>query len=178
MLIGLPTILLLPSTTHSLPSISIPDLLMSWITPAGVHDTKPGCPMLSAPTLIGWKPSTSLAGSISRTTAASSIWGGGGLCTSMPWTAGSTFNSRTIRSSSSWEASEGRTILREFIPSSAHFFTLEFTYTWEAGSSPTRTTAKPGVIPCSLSRAISLSTSSSTWEATCFPSMICIIMIG
>ena len=171
--------MLRPMTTAFAPAVSMPAAFNSLIQPRGVQGTKPvSSSSTSLATFSGWKPSTSLAGSISRTTAASSIWGGGGLCTSMPWTAGSTFNSRTIRSSSSWEASEGRTILREFIPSSAHFFTLEFTYTWEAGSSPTRTTAKPGVIPCSLSRAISLSTSSSTWEATCFPSMICIIMIG
>ena len=34
--------------------------------PAGVHDTKPGCPIQSAPTLCGWKPSTSFFGEIAR----------------------------------------------------------------------------------------------------------------
>lgn len=65
---GLPTILLLPITTHSFPAISIPDLFRSWITPAGVQDTKPGLPIQRAPTFCGWKPSTSFKGEMASST--------------------------------------------------------------------------------------------------------------
>ena len=36
---------------------------------------------------------------------------------------------------------------------------------WEAGSSPTKITAKPGVTPCSLSAAVSAAISARNWAA-------------
>ena len=49
--IGFPTILLLPITTHSLPSISMSVLLIISIIPAGVQGKNVGAPMVSSPTL-------------------------------------------------------------------------------------------------------------------------------
>ena len=49
--IGLPTILLLPITTHSFPSIRISERFNSSMMPAGVPGTKPSSPQLNAPTL-------------------------------------------------------------------------------------------------------------------------------
>ena len=71
--IGFPTILLRPTMTHSFPSISTPLRFKSCTIPAGVQDTKPGWPMLRAPTLCGWKPSTSFFGEMRFITASSSI---------------------------------------------------------------------------------------------------------
>ena len=64
---GLPTILLRPTTTQRLPRISMPDRSSIWMTPAGVQLTSAvSSPMADLPTLTGWNPSTSLAGSIAR----------------------------------------------------------------------------------------------------------------
>ena len=62
--IGIPTILLRPTTTQSFPSIEMPERFNNWIIPAGVQDTKPGSPVDKAPTLCGWNPSTYYAGEI------------------------------------------------------------------------------------------------------------------
>ena len=167
MLIGLPTILLLPSTTHSLPSISIPDLLMSWITPAGVHDTKPGCPMLSAPTLIGWKPSTSFFGDMVFITLSSSICFGSGSCTSIPFTLSSELSFSISARSSSSVVSSGSSYDSEPIPIYSHAFFLFPTYTDDAGSFPTWMTARHISTPSALSPAtFSLSSSFICFDIT------------
>ena len=51
--IGFPTMLLLPITTHSLPSISTLYLFNNSIIPYGVHEINPLFPIESAPTLAG-----------------------------------------------------------------------------------------------------------------------------
>ena len=48
---GLPTILLLPTTTHFLPVISTPLRLISSIQPAGVQAFKSALPIDNKPTL-------------------------------------------------------------------------------------------------------------------------------
>ena len=134
---GLPTILLLPITTHSFPAISIPDLFRSWITPAGVQDTKPGLPIQRAPTFCGWKPSTSFKGEIASSTFSSSMCLGNGSCTRMPFTSVLSFNSRISLSSFSSVVSSGSSYARERTPTYSHAFFLFRTYTEEAGSTPT-----------------------------------------
>ena len=59
--------------------------------PSGVQGTgkssgAPGAIEPSRPTLIGWKPSTSLSGSMASSTCAVSMCLGSGSCTRMPWT--------------------------------------------------------------------------------------------
>ena len=49
----------------------------------------PGRPLASRPTLSGWKPSTSLAGSMAAMILCASICGGSGNCTRMPFTCAS-----------------------------------------------------------------------------------------
>ncbi|MNC63719.1 hypothetical protein D3C75_1138650 [compost metagenome] len=59
---GLPTMLLRPTTTACLPAISTFIRFSTSMTPAGVQGRKPGLPIIRLPTLIGWKQSTSLSG--------------------------------------------------------------------------------------------------------------------
>src|SRR5580693_8786657 len=65
----------------------------------------------------------------------------------------------------------GRTRVSEKIPSSAQDFSLRPTYTLEAGSSPTRTKANPGVIPWCLRSAICCGKAPRTFAAIARPSM-------
>ena len=46
------------------PSVGVPDLIRSCWIPAGVHGRNLASPIISLPTLTGWKPSTSLSGSM------------------------------------------------------------------------------------------------------------------
>ena len=62
--IGLPTMFERPITTASRPDRSPSRSLSSIRQPSGVHGTKPCRPVASRPALTGWKPSTSLSGSI------------------------------------------------------------------------------------------------------------------
>ena len=48
---------------------------------------------------------------------------------------------------SAWVVVSGRTVVWERTPNSRAFFSFMPTYTWEAGSSPTRTKANPGWMP-------------------------------
>ena len=84
--IGLPTMFERPTTTASSPARSRRIERMSSMQPSGVQETKPGTPVMSRPALIGWKPSTSLSGSIASITFCASICGGSGSCTRMPST--------------------------------------------------------------------------------------------
>ena len=76
--IGFPTILLLPIITQCFPSIEMSERFKSSIIPFGVQETIPFSPMLSLPTLIGEKPSTSLSGAIVRIIRSSSMCFGSG----------------------------------------------------------------------------------------------------
>ncbi len=81
---GLPTILLLPTTTHSLPHTSIFVRRISSITPAGVQGRKSKLPIIILPTFTGWNASTSFSGRIERSTFSLSIPLGRGSCTRIP----------------------------------------------------------------------------------------------
>ncbi len=65
-----------------------------FMQPYGVQGQKPGWPIIRAPALAMWKPSTSLAGEIVSITLWVSMCLGSGSCTRMPWTAGSSFSAR------------------------------------------------------------------------------------
>src|SRR5580698_8371801 len=65
----------------------------------------------------------------------------------------------------------GRTRVSEKIPNSAQAFSLRPTYTLEAGSSPTRTKAKPGVTPRCFSSVICCGKAPRTFAAITRPSM-------
>ena len=124
---GLPTMLLRPITTACLPLMSIPANSISLMMPWGVHGRKQRSPMSILPTLTGVKPSTSFSGAIASMTALSRMCFGTGSCTRMPWTAGSALRSFTSLTSASSVVSAGRRISREYMPASAHAFSLAVT---------------------------------------------------
>ena len=62
-----------PTTTASMPASEACTVLASMTQPSGVHGTSAGKPLASRPTLSGWKPSTSLAGSMAAMTFCGSI---------------------------------------------------------------------------------------------------------
>ena len=66
--IGLPTISLRPMTTACCPAIAMPERSSISITPDGVHGFRCARPCTSLPTFTGWKPSTSLSGSMASNT--------------------------------------------------------------------------------------------------------------
>ena len=66
--IGFPTISLRPITTACAPAIAMPLRTSSSTMPDGVHGISRARPCTSRPTFVGWKPSTSLAGSIASNT--------------------------------------------------------------------------------------------------------------
>ena len=105
--IGFPTMLLLPITTQCFPSISIFERFNNWIIPAGVQDKKPGSPIVIAPTLCGWKPSTSFFGEIAWMILSSSMCFGTGSCTKIPQTSSLLFRSSMISKSSASVVSSG-----------------------------------------------------------------------
>ena len=124
--IGLPTIMDRPITTASAPLVSIPEISNNFMHPAGVQGTKPvGSSKTSFATFSGWKPSTSLRGSMARMTVSSSMCFGGGDWTRMPCTAGSAFRSATTLRSSACVVSAGSSILTEWNPRSAQVRALE-----------------------------------------------------
>ncbi len=139
--------LLLPTTTACFPSISVLLLLRSSITPAGVQDLKPLSPRDSLPTLSGWKPSTSLSGLILLITLSSLICFGSGSCTRIPSHPSSALSLSMRPRSSSSDVVSGSSYERDLIPEYSHAFFLLFTYTVDAGSCPTRITARLGSIP-------------------------------
>ena len=70
--------------------------------PSGVHGVSAGRPVASRPAFTGWKPSTSLAGSMLASTFWLSMCGGSGSCTRMPCTVGSPLSRPiNVRSSAS-----------------------------------------------------------------------------
>ena len=62
--IGLPTKILLPTTTAFLPCKEILYSANNRITPAGVQLRKPFSPRTNRPRFTGWSPSASLSGAI------------------------------------------------------------------------------------------------------------------
>ncbi len=144
---GLPTILLLPTTTRCLPLRSFTCLLISIWQPCGVQGRKHSSSATSFPTLTGWNPSTSLTGSMAFITAFSSICFGKGSCTSIPFTSLSWLSLSISSSSSPCVVLPGSICWKEFMPTSSHPFPFILTYTAEAASSPTSTTASPGTLP-------------------------------
>ena len=98
---GLPTISLRPRTTALFPRTSTLDSSRSSMTPFGVQGIKYGFPLrfASSPTLIVWKPSTSLKGDTAEVMAGSKMFFGKGNWTRIPWTAGSAFRCSIAESS-------------------------------------------------------------------------------
>ncbi len=78
-----------PITTASRPASDECTVLASRTHPIGVHGTRAGKPLARRPTLSGWKPSTSLAGSMAAIILCASICFGSGSCTRMPLTCSS-----------------------------------------------------------------------------------------
>ena len=73
--------------------------------------------------------------------------GGKGAWTRIPCSRGSEFNCPISFKRSASLVDSGKTRVSEKIPKSAQAFSLRPTYTFEAGSSPTRTNARPGCTP-------------------------------
>ena len=82
--VGRPTMVLRPTTTARAPSSGTPAWSSRASTPAGVHGTRYGRPDARRPTLTGWKPSTSLRGSMRSRNSSAARWPGSGSCSRMP----------------------------------------------------------------------------------------------
>jgi hypothetical protein len=78
-----------------------------FMQPCGVQGQKPGAPVISAPALATWKPSTSLAGEMVSMTFWLSICLGSGSCTRMPCTFGFSLSARMRASRSASLMSAG-----------------------------------------------------------------------
>ena len=175
---GRPTIWLRPITTTDAPASATPARRRSSTTPAGVHGTNAGRPSTMRPTFVGWKPSTSLAGSTASITSRSMEASGSGSCTRMPSTASSAFKARTAARTSALPADAGRWISREWMPAAAQAFSLAVTYEREAGSSPTSTTASPGTRPVAARKAATAAAVSARKSAArLFPSRMRAAMV-
>ena len=146
--------------------------------PAGVHDTGPGMPRASRPTLVGWSPSTSLSGSTAIRTASKSTWPGAGYCTSMPSTDGSALSRSTASIACAVVQSVGRWTWGLSIPSSSALRIFIPTYRAEGPSSPIKTVASPGVCPAAMSALIRGSRSENTASATGAPGIITAVTTG
>ena len=110
--------------------------------PTGVHGSGAFWPRTSQPRLVGWSPSTSLAGSTAERMAFSSS--PVGCCTMKPVQSGSSLSARTTARTSSSEDPAGRSRRMLRMPISAQSLCLAPTYQWLPGSSPTRTVPSPG----------------------------------
>src|SRR5438067_8593802 len=84
---------------------------------------------------------------------------------------GSRFSSSTRPSSSAWVVEGCSSSFTECNPNSRHILSFERTYAREAGLSPTRITARPGVTPFAFSSAISRRRSTYTFSAIARPSI-------
>src|SRR6059058_4085903 len=84
---------------------------------------------------------------------------------------GSRFSSSTRPSSSAWVVEACSSSFTECNPNSRHILSFERTYAREAGLSPTRITARPGVTPFVFSSAISRRRSTYTFSAIARPSI-------
>ena len=164
--------LLRPIITQSLPAVSMLYFLSISITPAGVQGRKSGLPVISLPTLFGWKASTSFCSLMAFIIFCSFMWGGRGSCTSIPCTVGSLLSTSIRSKSCCSDAVLSRIYSRDFIPQYSQARFLFLTYTLDAGSSPTSTTARQGTPPSFLRAATCSFTSSLTAAETAFPSII------
>ena len=115
---GLPTMFERPTISASSPTSGLSSDLMSISEPSGVQGTMPPAPVATRPTLIGWKPSTSLAGSTASSTAVLSMCFGSGSCTRMPSTSLSAFSRAISASSSAWLVLSLRRCSNERMPAS------------------------------------------------------------
>ena len=89
------------------------------------------------------KPSTSFAGETAWVARISSIWAGSGVWTSTASIDSSAFSSAITASRSASVVSAGRRRSTGRMPASSAAVCLSRMYTSEAGSSPTRTVARP-----------------------------------
>ena len=84
----------------------------------------------------------------------------------------------SMRASSAFSVkSSGYFSSKECKPLSWQALTLLRTYTWLAGFSPTKITAKPGVMPLALSAAVRLVTSARSFCERAFPSILCAVIV-
>ncbi len=124
---GLPTMLDLPTTTTSAPSVFVPlRTISSWI-PAGVQGRKSGLPITIFPTFTGWKASTSLSGRMARRIFPESTCFGRGSCTRIPWIALSALYLSTMARRSDSAMVDGRFSCTEWKPSSFAAFPFAVT---------------------------------------------------
>src|SRR5690606_13952422 len=150
---GRPTMFERPTITTRLPAGSYPLCSSSSTMPAGVQGASTSrSPEARRPMFMGWNASTSFAGSIRSSTSPARICLGSGSWTRMPWISGSAFRPSTTPISRSCEESPGSTMLREWKPAASAARPFIRTYTWLAGSSPTRTVARPGFVPVCCSK--------------------------
>src|SRR5215217_648324 len=106
-----------PTITAWAPRVSMPERISICWTPYGVAGRKAvRSPITSLPTFTGWKPSTSLAGSIRRSTRSELMCFGSGSCTRMPWISRSALSRSTVSSSSASLAEAGNRKVTECIP--------------------------------------------------------------
>src|SRR5207302_6955575 len=160
-----------PTTVARIPRNAIPYSLARRMTPNGVQGRRRGRFCASNPVLTGWNPSTSLAGSIESMTRLVSTPFPSGNCTRIPSTRSSRLSLLTRSSSCASLVAAGRSCAKDSMPTSRDALRLLRTYTEDAGSWPTCTTANPGRRPClaanSLARA---ATACCTRAATALPS--------
>src|SRR5437879_3802107 len=160
-----------PTTVARSPRNAMPYSLARRMTPKGVQGRRRGRFCASNPVLRGWNPSTSLAGSIESMTRLVSTPLGSGSCTRIPSTRSSRLSLLTRSSNCASLVAAGKSCAKDSIPTSRDDLRLLRTYTEDAGSAPTCTTANPGRRPClaanSLARA---ATVCNTRAATALPS--------
>src|SRR5690606_34754104 len=162
--IGRPTWLLTPTMVALCPRTGRSVQASSVVIPRGVQGRRPNWRSARWPTFSGWNPSTSLRGSMRWIRRLASGMPGNGSCTRMPWTDGSALSRSMSASSSDSLVPAGRSWSRAWMPTFSAARRLLRTYTDEAGSSPTSTTASPGrAFPAATrasTRALSESSSS------------------
>ena len=106
--IGRPTWLLTPTIVALAPRTGRSVHASSVVMPRGVHGRRPNWRSARWPTFSGWKPSTSLRGSMRWISAVASRRSGSGSCTRMPCTSGSALRRSISASSSASLVSAGR----------------------------------------------------------------------
>ena len=111
-------------TTASSPARSLRTDLARITHPEGVQGASACAPDARRPTLIGWKPSTSLAGSIASITCRVSMCLGSGSCTRMPCTSLRPLSSAISASRAASGVSAGSRCSNDSIPASVVAFDL------------------------------------------------------
>ena len=126
-LIGRPTILLRPITTHFFPLVSILYLSKSCIIPNGVAGRRESISKAIFPKFSGWKPSTSFLGSIAMMIFSWSMPFGRGSCTMNPSISSFSFSFFISSKSSFSQIVSGNFSSDEVNPTSLQSLTLLFT---------------------------------------------------